>query len=208
MPYPPIGQNGLLRRFTEDELARLQPRQVFLTRGDIIHPVAEEIKHVYFPESGMVSILTIMKSGEQIETAIVGNEGVVGSWVVLDGDNTNTQATVQVDGSAQRVPVPLFLEMYRRNAAFVSAINSYQGLILFQAQQSAGCHAIHSVEGRLCRWLLLSQDLLQSKHVPLTQEFLSHMLGVPQNLRVTGRACFAEGRSHPICPWQDRNIGP
>ncbi len=57
-------------------------------------------------------------------------------------------------------------------------MNGYQGVILFQAQQSAACHAIHSVEARLCRWLLLSQDIIGSEHVTLTQEFLSHMLGV------------------------------
>ena len=57
-------------------------------------------------------------------------------------------------------------------------MNAYQGVIPFQAQQSAGCHAIHSVEARFCRWLLLSRDMLGSEQVPLTQEFLSHMLGV------------------------------
>jgi len=161
-----------------DDLVRLHPKLVRMTLGQLLHPVGARIEHVYFPESGMVSMLTVMKSGEQIETAIIGREGVIGGWVAIDGVNTNTQSTVQIEGSAQQVSTARFLETYRASDTFRSAMNAYQGVILFQAQQSAGCHAIHSVEARLCRWLLLSQDILESEHVPLTQEFLSHMLGV------------------------------
>jgi CRP-like cAMP-binding protein len=126
----------------------------------------------------MVSILTVMKTGEQIETAIIGNEGVVGGWAAIDGRNANTQSTVQIEGSAWQLPIAKFLEIYKASDPFRSAINTYQGIILFQAQQSAACHAVHSVEARLCRWLLLAQDLMDSDLVQLTQEFLSHMIGV------------------------------
>ena len=173
-----------------------------MTRGDLLHPVAAPIEHVYFPDSGMVSMLTVMKSGEQIETAIIGSEGVVGAWVSMNGGNTNTQSTVQVEGSAWQVSTASFLETYRVSVPFQSAINAYQGIILFQAQQSAGCHAIHSVAARLCRWLLLSQDMLGSEHVPLTQEFLSHMLGVQRTsvslcahtLQKSGLIQYARGK--------------
>jgi CRP-like cAMP-binding protein len=142
-----------------------------------------------------------LKSGEQIETAIIGSEGVIGGWVAIDGGNTNTQSTVQVQGSAWQVSTPKFLEMYRVSDTFRSAMNAYQGVILFQAQQSAGCHAIHSVEARFCRWLLLAQDMLGSEHVPLTQEFLSHMLGVRRTsvslcahaLQKSGLIAYARG---------------
>jgi len=173
-----LRQNKLLAGLGGNDLACLHPKLVRMTLGQLLHPVGEPIAHVYFPESGMVSMLTVMKSGELIETAIIGCEGVVGSWVTIDGVNTNTQSTVQVEGSAQQVSTAVFLETYRTSDAFRSAMNGYQGVILFQAQQSAGCHAIHSVEARFCRWLLLSQDILGSEHVPLTQEFLAHMLGV------------------------------
>jgi CRP-like cAMP-binding protein len=149
-----------------------------MTRGEFLHPVGVPIEHVYFPDGGMVSMLTVMKTGEQIETAIIGSEGVVGGWVAIDGRNANTQSTVQIEGSAQQIPTAKFLEMYKVSDPFRSAINDYQGVILFQAQQSAACHAIHSLEARLCRWLLLSQDIIGSAQVTLTQEFLSHMLGV------------------------------
>ena len=101
-----LGRNRLLNGLGADDLARLQPnlKHVGLTRGDALHPVGSPIKHVYFPEDGMVSILTVMKSGELIETAIIGREGVVGGWVAIDGSNSNTQTTVQIAGSGLEIP--------------------------------------------------------------------------------------------------------
>jgi CRP-like cAMP-binding protein len=175
-----VSQNRLLEGLGQAEIDRLQPnlKRVRLTRGQILHPVRAPIAHIYFPEMGMVSMLTVMTSGEQIETAIIGNEGVVGGWVAFDGSDSNTQSTVQVEGSALQLPTAKYLESYNASSAFRDAINRYEGVIRFQAQQSAACHAIHTVEARFCRWLLISEDVLGSEHVPLTQEFLSHMLGV------------------------------
>jgi CRP-like cAMP-binding protein len=178
-----VRQNRLLEGLGADDLARLRPnlKKVGMTLGDFLHPVGRPIQHVYFPDSGMISMLTVMKSGEQIETAIIGNEGVAGGWVAIDGANANTQTTVQIEGSAWQIATQKFLELYKESDSFRSTINGYQGIILFQAQQSAACHAIHSVEARLCRWLLLAEDLMGSDNIALTQEFLSHMLGVQRS---------------------------
>jgi CRP-like cAMP-binding protein len=175
-----VNQNKLLSGLVAAELALLQPllKRVSMTRGQVLHPVRAPITHVYFPEVGMVSMLTIMTTGEQIETAIIGNEGVVGGWVAFDGSDANTQSTVQIEGSAWQIPVAKYRECYKASEALRNAINRYESVIRFQAQQSAGCHAIHTVEARFCRWLLISEDVLGSENVPLTQEFLSHMLGV------------------------------
>jgi CRP-like cAMP-binding protein len=175
-----VGQNRLLSGLDAADQARLCPylKKVPMTRGHLLHPAGSPILHLYFPERGMVSMLTVMRSGEQIETAIIGNEGVVGGWVAIDATDGNTQSTVQVEGSAWQVSTTKFLEIYRASDPFRSAINAYQSIIMFQAQQSAACHALHSVESRFCRWVLLSEDLLGSEQIPLTQEFLSHMLGV------------------------------
>jgi len=129
----------------------------------------------------MVSLLTVMTTGEQIETAVIGNEGVVGSWVALNGSDSNTQSTVQIDGLALQMMTAKYLEAYKASNAFYNAINEYESLILFQAQQSAACHAIHTIEERFCRWLLICEDVLGTERVPLTHEFLSHMLGVQRS---------------------------
>jgi CRP-like cAMP-binding protein len=175
-----VRQNRLLNSLSAGDLGRVQSnlQKVSLTRGQVLHPPGEPIKHVYFPDSGMISMLTVMKTGEQIETAIIGTEGVAGGSVTIDGANSNTQTTVQIEGSAWQIPTAKFLEAYNVSDRFRSAVNEYQGIILFQAQQSAACHALHSVESRLCRWLLQAQDVMGSDEIELTQEFLSHMLGV------------------------------
>jgi CRP-like cAMP-binding protein len=175
-----VSKNRLLSGLDAGGFARLESdlQRVRLRRGQVLHPPGEPIKHVYFPESGMVSMLTVMQSGEQIETAIIGSEGVAGGWVAIDGANSNTQTTVQIEGSGWQIPATKFVEAYNASDRFKSAMNEYQGIILFQAQQSAACHALHTVESRLCRWLLQSEDVIGSGQIELTQEFLSHMLGV------------------------------
>ena len=176
----PVGENRLLQRTNAADLARLQPhlKNFPMELGAVLHVAGGSIKHVYFPLSGMVSLLAVMRTGEQIETAIVGREGVVGASIGSAGSQSAGQATVQIAGSAWRIEAPKFLDLYQESVPFRTLMNKFQNIILLQAQQSAACHALHAVEARLCRWLLQSQDVTESDIVPLTQEFLSHMLGV------------------------------
>src|ERR1700682_4632262 len=83
-----------------------------------------------------------------------------------------------MSGWARGIKGAKFLELYQESLPFRTIMNKFQNVILLQTQQSAACHALHSVEARLCRWLLQSQDTTETDFVPLTQEFLSHMLGV------------------------------
>jgi CRP-like cAMP-binding protein len=200
-----VGENRLLQRTSAADLARIRPdlRNFALQLGVVLHAPGASIKHVYFPRSGMVSLLTVMRTGEQIETAIVGREGVVGASIGGDGSTQSAgQATVQIAGSAWRIEAPKFLDLYRDSIRFRTLINRFQNTILLQAQQSAACHALHTVEARLCRWLLQSQDVTESDIVPLTQEFLSHMLGVQRNsvslcahaLQTAGLIRYARGQ--------------
>jgi len=199
-----LGENRLLQRTTCADLARLKPHltKIRMATGKVLHPAGTPIEHVYFPLGGMVSLLAVMKSGEQIETAITGREGVVGASVGIDGAFSNGQATVQADGPAWQITSARFLDVYNTSESFRSLMNRYLGVIHFQAQQSAACHAIHTVESRLCRWLLQAQDVVESDLVDLTQEFLSHMLGVQRSsvsqcahtLQKTGTIRYSRGR--------------
>jgi CRP-like cAMP-binding protein len=179
----PQGENRLLNQLTSAELRELGPhlRTYPLVQGAVLHPVEQPISYVYFPTSGMVSLLAVMKDGQQIETGIVGREGVVGASIANHGLYAFGQATVQITGSALQMESKAFLQMFDRSERFRLLINTFQSVILIQAQQSAACHAVHDVEARLCRWLLQSQDVLASDRVQLTQDFLSHMLGVRRN---------------------------
>jgi CRP-like cAMP-binding protein len=175
-----LGENRVLNRLDADERSWLQPylKHVTLPRGLVIHPPDVKISDVYFPLGGMVSILAVMKTGEQIETGIIGREGVVGGSIGYDGWESIGQATVQIAGHAWQLPSSKFLELYKASETLRGLTTRYQTFLFVQAQQSAACHALHSVEARLCRWLLQSQDITESDMVPLTQEFLSHMMGV------------------------------
>jgi CRP-like cAMP-binding protein len=176
----PLEENRLLKRLGADDLAQLQPglTKVAMTRNTVLHRAGAPIEQVYFPLSGMISVLAMMRTGEAIETAIIGREGVSGAAVGVNGARSAGQTVVQIAGSALQIQSSKFIALYRTSTSFRTLMSDYQTVLLLQAQQSAACHALHSVEARLCRWLLQSQDITGSDIVPLTQEFLSHMLGV------------------------------
>ena len=201
---PTLGENRLLKALTTDEFSRLDPhlKEFSMVLGAVLHQAGAPIEHVYFPLSGMVSLLAVMKTGEAIETGIVGREGVVGASIGSDGSHATSRSTVQVAGSSFQMKGPKFLEMYQSSLPFRTLMNTFQNTILVQAQQSAACHALHSIEARLCRWLLQSQDMIETDTVPLTQEFLSHMLGVRRSsvsecalaLQGTGLIHYSRGK--------------
>jgi CRP-like cAMP-binding protein len=168
-------KNRILRQLLVDEIKSIQPwlTMVPLRSNVVLHEHGGPIEQIYFPLSGMVSLLAIMQSGEAIETGIVGADGLLG------GDAP--QATVQMDGAALTMPKAQFLEAYNAHPHLRNLVNRYQSILLMQAQQNAACHALHSVRSRFCRWMLQSQDMIGSDTFILTQEFLSHMLGVRRN---------------------------
>jgi CRP-like cAMP-binding protein len=175
----PRGENRLLLRLPSDELSQLKPllKEIRLETGTVLHRPGEPIDYVYFPTGGLVSLLAIMQTGEAIETAIIGREGVVGGAVGSEGARSFGQAMVQIEGSGLRMGAAHFVKVLEESDGLRNLVNAYQSIVLLQAQQSAACHAFHSIEARLCRWLLQSADTVESNMVHLTQEFLSHMLG-------------------------------
>ena len=175
-------KNRVLRQLSAEELKSVQP---WLTPMDlrsslVLHESGQPIERIYFPLSGMISLLAVMQSGEAIETGIVGADGLVGGNAAING-HLFGRMTVQLDGAALTIPKAKFIEAYLAHLHLRNLVDRYQSILLMQAQQNAACHALHSVRGRLCRWLLQSQDLIGSATFSLTQEFLSHMLGVRRN---------------------------
>jgi CRP-like cAMP-binding protein len=177
---PYSGENRLLQNLGPDDLEVLKPhlKKVELRRGDVLHEPRSAIERVYFPLSGMVSLLVITRTGQAIEAAIIGREGVVGGSVASEYWESFGQAIVQIPGNALRIGSEHFVKACQENPRLRSLVNRFQIVVTMQSQQSAACHALHSVEARLCRWLLQSSDMTESNVVELTQEFLSHMLGV------------------------------
>jgi CRP-like cAMP-binding protein len=177
-----IVKNRILRQLAAGELKSVQPwlTPVQLRSNAVLLEQGGTIEHIYFPLSGMVSLLAVMQTGEAIETGIIGADGLLGGDAPING-HLSTQATVQLDGAALTMPKAQFVDAYHAHARLRDLVNRYQSILLMQARQNAACHALHSVRGRLCRWLLQSQDMIGSATFVLTQEFLSHMLGVRRN---------------------------
>jgi CRP-like cAMP-binding protein len=176
---PPTGENRLLQRLSADELSELKPllKRVKLETGTVLHEPDSPVEHVYFPTGGLVSLLAVMQTGQVIETAVIGREGVVGGEIGAVGTQSAGQAMVQIEGSAWRIGAAPFLKVLDGSNGFRTLINRFHSVVVRQAHQSAACHAFHSVEARLARWLLQAADTTESNTVNLTQEFLSHMLG-------------------------------
>ncbi len=181
----PIGtrpsiENQLLAAVPREEhkrlLAVLEP--VTLTFGEVLYEPGDPIRHVYFPVVGLVSLLTLVDQHLALEVGLVGNEGMVGIPLALGEDVSTIRALVQGEGSAMRMKSTTFLKELRRSPNLQRALNHYTNTLMAQVAQTAACNRFHVVEERLARWLLMTRDRVQANDFPMTQEFLSHMLGV------------------------------
>jgi len=174
------GANRILQRLSAKVAPTLLPHMhmVHLAQGTVLHEAGEAITSVYFPVSGMVSMLAVLRNGEAIETGMIGRDGFVGGYLGARGWRSSGHAVMQMAGDAYRINVRHFRKAYDTSEEFRSLINGYQAVIYFQAQQTAACQALHQVEPRICRWLLQAQDAVGGDVLNLTQEFLSHMMGV------------------------------
>jgi CRP-like cAMP-binding protein len=171
--------NRLLAVLPADERERLLPRfeRVPLLLGDVIYEADEPIRYVYFPTSGVVSILCTTDDGASIEAATVGMEGVVGIPVFLGVDVSPNRALVQVAGEALRMKSEVFRELANRNSRFHSLLHLYTYALMNQMSLSVACNRFHNVEKRLARWLLMMQDRAQVDEFKFTQELISQMIG-------------------------------
>jgi CRP-like cAMP-binding protein len=151
---------------------------VDLSQGKILFEAGDAIDQVYFPHKGIVSIVAELTTGEMIETAMIGNEGVVGGLSALDSKISIGSAIVQIAGGASVVDVGHVHQLAEQSIGFRATLIKHEQVLLAQSQQSAACNATHTIEARLSRWLLRCRDLTSSDDLPLTQEFIAQMLGV------------------------------
>jgi len=184
-----LGTNGILQCLSGKTLDLLAPhlRNVKLEQGTILHKAGEAISDVYFPLSGMVSMLAVLKSGEAIEAGVIGREGFVGGYKGVRGWRPLGHAVMQMSGEAMQLNIRHFKKAYDASDDLRTLVNGYQSVLYFQAQQTAACQALHQVEARMCRWLLQAQDAVGGDTLNLTQEFLSQMMGV-RRTSVSGSA--------------------
>jgi CRP-like cAMP-binding protein len=176
----PHSSNFLLASLPASDIAALRPhfRTVELPQGMVLFEVGDAIAQVYFPHSGVVSLVVPLESGDTIESAMIGRESIVGGSAGLNGQVSVCKAIVQIAGAGTALDTDKFRSLADASVAWRTALFRHEQLILVQAQQSAACNATHTVEARLARWLLRCRDLQGSDDLQLTQEFISQMMGV------------------------------
>jgi CRP-like cAMP-binding protein len=150
---------------------------VELNIGEVLYRTGEPIPHVYFPTGGVISLVAPVDN-TNLEVAIVGNEGMLGISLILDIDTAPFTALVQGTGTALKITTVTFQRFLEYSAELHKVLKRYLYVSMSQLAQSATCTRFHLVEGRLARWLLMTQDRANSDHIHITHEFLAYMLGV------------------------------
>ncbi|MEO8346378.1 MAG: Crp/Fnr family transcriptional regulator [Betaproteobacteria bacterium] len=172
--------NELLAALPESQWSRWQPflLEVDLPLGHVLYESGGKMSHVYFPTTGIVSLLYVLEDGGSAEIAIVGNEGLVGASLFMGGLSTPSRAVVQSAGKGDRLKADLMMEEFNLAGPVLHLLLRYTQALITKMSQTAVCNRHHTLDQQLCRWLLLSLDRLQGNELVMTQDLISNMLGV------------------------------
>jgi CRP-like cAMP-binding protein len=207
-PPPSDGRpkNRLLAALPADDFRRLQPylKTVPIRVKQVLHKNGEPLKIVYFLNGGVASITTMLRDGTTVEAATVGDEGMLGVEVFLDGAAIAAGETlIQVpDTSAETMTVGDFRNAVGVPGAFRDLVGRYTHVVIAQMMQSTACNALHHVQQRCARWLLMTHDRMHEQDFHLSHEFLAVMLGVQRptvsvvagTLQQAGLISYVHGR--------------
>ncbi|MBP6515130.1 MAG: Crp/Fnr family transcriptional regulator [Steroidobacteraceae bacterium] len=197
-------QNHLLAALTPEEFDRVGAslELVQLALGDRPYDPGEQLQHGYFPTTAIVSLHYVLESGATAETASAGNEGIVGVSLFMGGNTTPSSAVVLVAGHAYRLERHLLVKEFNRSGLFQRLLLRYTQALITQMTQTAACNRHHSLEQRLCRWLLLVADRSPGRELVMTHELVAGMLGVRREGvteaagRLQAAGCISYRRGH------------
>jgi CRP-like cAMP-binding protein len=173
-------QNRLLAELPDEDYERLLPdlELVSMQFGATVVETGIQMQYVYFPTSSIVSMLYDTKDGASAETAVIGNEGVIGVTMFMGGGTSLNRTVVKSAGYGFRLKASILREEFDRGGALQQILLRYTQALLAQMSQTAVCNRHHTVAQQLCRWLLLSLDRLPTNELSMTQELIANMLGV------------------------------
>ncbi len=179
-PGVALKENQLLKLLPESDRERIKTHlvRVDLKSGHVLCQPNEPINYAYFPNTAMISVVSIMGNGATTEIGLIGNEGMVGLPIILGGQQMINQAIVQVPGEAYRIDANKLLWEFQSSVSLQRIFLLYTQARFTQVSQTAACNRQHKIDKRLARWLLSVHDCVQIDQIPLTQEFVSNMLGV------------------------------
>lgn len=176
----PLQQNQLLAALEKPSRRRIEAhlKPVHLKLKAVVCEAGGMLKHAYFPQGAVLSLLTVLDDGAAIETANIGREGAFGIFAAIYRRASFNQCLVQLEGALARCPIDVLQKEFERSAQARDLFVSYSETLMSQVQQTVGCNALHSVEQRMSRWLLMMYDRAEGEPMAYTHEFLSHIMGV------------------------------
>jgi len=176
-------RNRLLQLLPQADFEALRPQleSIVLDYRQLLHEVNQPLHHVYFPVTGVASLVNTMVNGAAAEVGTIGNEGLVGLPVILGDELTPMSTYIQVPGEGLRLRADTLRSVLQRSAGTRAVMLHYAHAFFNQVAQTAACNHFHTVDQRCCRWLLMTHDRVQSDQFLLTQEFLGMMLGVQRS---------------------------
>jgi CRP-like cAMP-binding protein len=196
--------NRLLGALETASRRRIDPHlePIKLKLGAVVCEAGGLLKHAYFPQGAVLSLLTVLENGAAIETANIGREGAFGLFAAMYSRVSFNRCLVQLEGGMVRCPIELLQSEFKRSEYVRDLFVSYSETLLSQVQQSVACNAMHTTEERICRWLLMMLDRAEGEALPYTHEFLSHMLGAnrksvtlaAQSLQTAGLISYRRGK--------------
>jgi CRP-like cAMP-binding protein len=174
------GQNRLLSLLPAAERQRVLERceRMRLEHRTVLYEPGAQIEQVYFPLHGMVSLVITSEEGQTVEIGTVGNEGMLGTQVVLGARTSHVEAVIQVAGEFLRMGRNDLQRELKRDGKLRSLAERFAQALTNQIAQSVLCNRAHSVDERLCRWFLMTHDRAGRNEMVLTQQFVAQMLGV------------------------------
>jgi CRP-like cAMP-binding protein len=171
--------NRILLAVIEGTFRNLRPHIEFveLPQRLVLHEPNQKLEFAYFPNSGMISLVVVTANEKTVEVGMVGKEGVTAMPAAVGFPTSPLREIVQIEGEGFRVPVDVLRETVRRDAEFRLLLTRYCIVQGMHIAQNAACNRLHSIEQRLARWLLMTQDRVEAGLVPITHDFLATMLG-------------------------------
>lgn len=173
-------RNRLLAALPDEDYEDLLSMLEWVRSPDqtVIHDASRAARHAYFPVSGIVSVISTTACGGEAEVAMVGDEGLVGIATLLGGDSGASRAVVQIAGHGYRLPMRVLQQAFHAGGALQHLLLHYSQAVVTQAAQAAICIRYHSIEQRICCWLLSSLDRLPVDEITVTQRRIASALGV------------------------------
>jgi CRP-like cAMP-binding protein len=195
-------RNRLLLALPARNLKQLMPEleQIRCQREQVLMDADSSLDHVFFPDSGAVSVVAVYADGSIIEMATIGREGCTGMQAVFGAKSSSVRLLAQIPGSATKMSRAAFIPVMESMPAFRSLMYAYVQAFLEQVMVSVACNGAHSLKERLARWVLMMRDRSDEDALQITQNLLAEMLGV-QRPTVTNAAGELERGKHgqPVC---------